>query len=328
MQSKDLEYNYVIVGSSGYYLVGYHDVINRPDVSYHKDYNTGFNSRFQRNIVRWNFSRVVNKFIDTPFKHYVFPRLFPFNFTNKKPLCFLFFANQLYLYKPAYIKYLKDKFPSARFVLYYQDLLSTYKKLDIEAERHLFDLIISYDYGDSEKYGIEFHPTPMSVVSVVENSSIEESDVYFCGYAKSRYRVVHQLYKQLTDSGLKCDFNLLHMPEGAERLEGINYITKGFDYMLNLQHVLKSKCILEVMQDGADGFTPRLWESIVYNRHLLTNNKLLFSSSFFQEKSMHMIGSEDCSNIRSWINEPITSEPSLVERLSPHYLLSFVESKL
>ena len=78
------------------------------------------------------------------------------------------------------------------------------------------------------------------------------------------------------------------------------------------------------MQVNADGYTPRLWESIIYDKHLLTNNYALQGSSFYKEKSMHQLS--DIENILSWINTPVNHTEDFKSSLSPINLLKYIDS--
>ena len=165
----------------------------------------------------------------------------------------------------------------------------------------------------------------MSNVEFGNDQICERYDVYFCGFAKTRYPIINNLYKKLTSQGLKCDFHLMNYPDNEDKVAGIHYNEAPFSYEKNIQHVLNSRCILEIMQENADGFTPRVWESIIYDRHLLTNNRSLFNSEFFNEKNMHFVESND---IMSWINESAESSFKEKNRLSPIHLLYFIDNLL
>ena len=328
MEEYKFKYNYVIIGAGGYYLNGYHDIMSLPNVSYHSSYADGFDSWLSRQVLRWNFSNVVNRHVCTPFSWYVYPRLYPLHFSDNRPLCFLFFGNTQYIYQTSYTEYLRKRYPQARLVLYMQDLVERYPQSMFEKVSPKMDLLLSYDKGDCHKYGMLFHPTPMSYVHIPDNLMLPPSDVYFCGYAKSRFPVVHRIYNELTSQGLTCDFNLLGMPDMAPRIDGIKYISQPFSYTENLQHVVKTKCILEVMQEGADGYTPRLWESIMYNRHLLTNNSTLKDSKYFHPNGMHEYGETGNIDVRPWLDMPISYDEEFKNSLSPVHLLQFIDQAL
>ena len=328
MDDLQLNYNYVVLGADGYYLAGYSDIIDLPNVKYYTDYYTGFNSLLSKKLVRLNFSRSVNKFLHTPLKHFVYPKLFPHNFNNDKPICYLFFAGWSYIFNSSYIEYLKKKEKNCRCVLYLQDLVSRNKYLEIDRVRTKMDLILSYDKGDCDKYGLLFHPTPMSKSSFLGSNYEKTTDFYFCGKAKGRYEIVHKLFKELTSRGYKCDFNIFEMPSGVELLSGINYPREQMEYKDNLLHVAKAKCVVEIMQDGADGFTPRLWESIMGDCHLLSNNHIIEKSRFNIPENIHIIRGDIEKMDFSWINHKAIYEDALKEELSPTNLLKYIDYQL
>lgn len=321
---NDLKYNYVIVGNGGYYLVGYHDIIHLPCVSYHKDYYDGFDSFVARQLVRLNLSPKVNKFIHSPFSHFVFPRLYPHHFRDNKPICYVFFV---YKYRIDYLQYLRKTYPNVKLVLYMQDIVARTKGQDLNTISEQFDLLLSYDKGDATVYEMEYYPTPMSYVPINPTRDLPNSDIYFCGKGKDRYALVHSIYEHCTKMGLICDFHITDMSLDTQKIEGIHY-NQPLSYIENLQHIANTKCILEIMQGGADGFTPRVWESIMYNKHLLTNNNNLEDSPYFYSQGHHNLESFENGSIIQWIKTDVAYPETLKQKISPINLLRFIDDKL
>ena len=86
-----LKYNYVIVGAGKYYLIGYRDIMQLDNVSFHETHKDGFNTWLEKKLLRLNFSHFVNSIIKTPFARYVYPKLFPHHFVDDKPfICWVF----------------------------------------------------------------------------------------------------------------------------------------------------------------------------------------------------------------------------------------------
>lgn len=321
-----MKYNYVIVGCGGYYSVGYHDVMSLDNVRYFSSMTEGVTSKLDLILQRITFSEQVNRFLSYPFASYTYSRLFPLQFKEDKPLVFLFFGNTQYLYQSTYLEYLRKQNPGVKFVLYLQDIVAINEKLNLEKFRKEFDLILSYDKGDCEKYGLVYHPTPYSIYPIPENPSIEPLDVFFCGKAKTRYRLIFDVYNRCKEKGLKCKFFITGVPDADRIISDDIVYDHPITYIENLQYVKKSKCILEVMQENADGYTPRLWESLVYDKHLLTNNRDLLNSCFNVDQSIHYFDKSSCK--LSWIDVPVSHSLSFKESLSPKHLLQLVESKL
>lgn len=302
--------------------------MNKEYARYFSSIYDGIESDLHHKLVNICYSKTVNRIVKHPFKNLVFPLLYPCKFDNNKTRCYLFFGNGLELINTFYADYLRKQHRGVKIVLFLQDLIKTYKNFDLNFLRKQTDLIISYDKQDADKYGLLYHPTPMSYVKVDEDDSIKESDFYFCGYAKTRYPVIHSLYCKLVDEGYNCDFNVFRLPENVAKVEGINYIKDMMNYEQNLQHVQKTKCIVEIMQDGAVGYTPRLWESIIYDKHLLTNNRLVLDSHFFNERYHHMWDKIDSILDTKWVTEPVTFSSEIKHQLSPTELLSYIDALL
>ena len=117
----------------------------------------------------------------------------------------------------------------------------------------------------------------------------------------------------------------MQFPEGEKRIDGIHYEGKNLSYEQNIQHVLNTKAVLEIMQEGADGFTPRVWESIIYDKHLLSNNASLHHSEYYNADFMHDIYD---ANVLQLVNMPVRYDSNHKNILSPTHLLKFIDELL
>jgi len=320
---KELNYNYIIAGGNGFYEVAYQDLMSLSNVSYFKSYIDGLPTKLQSIIARLNFNLTINKYIQTPFRQFVFPKIFRHNFGNEKPICFLFFENQFSVINTNYIGYLKHKYPSAKFVLYMQDIFSSLPYYNINSYRRKFDCIISYDKGDSIKYNLHYHPTPFSKIDISQLPFRDPVDIYFCGSAKNRFVQIFDAYRKCKNAGLTCRFFVTRVPREARIDEPDIIYDKPISYLENLSNVASCKCVLEIMQKNADGFTPRLWESIIYQKHLLTNNFFLKKTKYGLIDSIHYT---DEDLLLNWINSPVECEKDVIEEKSPIRFLEFVDN--
>jgi len=53
------------------------------------------------------------------------------------------------------------------------------------------------------------------------------------------------------------------------------YLDKFMPYEENLEYIKRSKCLLEIMQEGGNGYILRTCEAVAYNKKIITNNKIL-----------------------------------------------------
>ena len=280
---------------------------------------------FIRLMTRLTFSAKVNRLVPYPLRHFTFPSLLSIHFTDNRPLCFIFFGLNSFLFQSPYYDYLRKQYPHAKYILYLQDIIARNTQLDMSLAKKQFDCILSYDKGDCQQYDLIYHPTPYSSFDIPKEESVQKSDVFFCGKGKDRYPLIHSIYEQCIQKGLQCDFHITDMPKSAKRINGICY-NKPLTYIDNLKHITRTKCILEIMQFGADGFTPRLWEALFYNKHLLTNNHTIVRSPYYDKKQTHIIDN-DLSDITEWIDTEVASiTPSMQDNLSPVQLIRHIES--
>ncbi len=180
------------------------------------------------------------------------------------------------------INSLRKKYKNSKFVLFFSDLIKTKLTDDefFEASK-LFDMILSFDYNDCENYNLVYNPLVYSAPKELENVE-EDIDVYFCGKAKDRLELILSTFKQLKEKGLNCKFFINGVPQDKrENIDGLVYLDKFMSYKDNLDYVKRSKCLLEVMQEGGNGYTLRTCEAVAYNKKLITNNYMLKNSDFY-----------------------------------------------
>lgn len=315
-------YNYVILGSGGFYQVAYGDLNRLDNVAYFEDDRVGFDGWTSKIRLRLCLNMFVNRYFKNPFKQFVYPRLFPCTFPENKPLCFIFFGCRYSLIESSYIQYLKSVFPDCRVVLYLQDIVASNSLFNIGRYREIFDMIISYDKEDSRKYHLLYFPTPYSNYQFSITDSEEKYDLYFCGKGKNRLGKILSVFQQAKNAGLKCKFFITEVNKRDQQyVDDIVYNTQ-ISYLENLRYLQNCKCIVEVMQDGAVGYSPRMWEAIMYDKHLLTNNSSVSQYQLYSDKFFHFISEKQCFD---WIDTDVEYSLQQKESLSPIHLLTFIE---
>ena len=122
-------------------------------------------------------------------------------------------------------------------------------------------------------------------ISICRNDSIPKSDVFFAGRAKNRLSMLIECYDHLTSIGQQCLFFILDAPVTEKKVrKGIIYANEPMSYRTMLEYIINSKCILDINQEGAIGFTSRFLEAIIYNKLLLTNTPSVRFHSLYNEK--------------------------------------------
>lgn len=331
------KYNYVILGSDwDLYKFAYSDLAAYGNVQYIAgSYPPA--ATLKGMLYRLHFNPSINRFCNLPFKRVWNHTYFKNTFKSEKPLCFLVFGNWVHL-EIDIIGYFKKQYPEAKFVWFLQDLISkqtlrfSRKRLDIDALKEQFDLVLSFDPQDCEVYGLIYHPLVFSscegLLPCVQQPN---SDVYLLGQAKNRLSDIFALYGKLKDCGLKIDMLLAGVaPEDRKYEDEIVYLNKNIAYAENLRHVLQTRCVLEVMQKGGIGFTQRVCEAVCLGRKLLTNNRHVQSEPFFNPAYMSVFTSAEDLDVKfiQDIKNTFEVDYQYKEQMSPVALLNFIEEYL
>ena len=256
-----------------------------------------FGPKILQKIFHYHWSCSLNQKICLPFKRIWFRKMYKQNFDNDLPIVFIYMAGSTIYYGKDFLKYIKNKNSKNKNVMLYADLLEKSKSNAHTLLKDLVDLEITYDLGESQKYGIEYFQK--ITYSKLIPEPIEpnfEFDVYFLGAAKDRLSKIHSAYQYFTQNGLRCKFVVAGVPKEKQTVQGIEY-TSGISYEQNLQYVVRSKGILEIMQGGSSDITMRAREAVAYRRKFITDCQLDLSKYFYknqlcQYKDFHEIDVE------------------------------------
>lgn len=291
-------------------------------------------NKFMKFLFQLQHSKTTNKHFHIPFKSIWFDTYFKNDFVDQsKPIVFIFNARWLeYDYMRRYAVWLRKKYPNCKLVANYWDIVATWEnEAKPDAIRDTFDMLVTYDKRDAEKYNMLFYPTFYAEANISRPNDKPETDVFFVGAAKNRMQKILDAYDRLEAAGLNCFFYVLNAsgPYRQER-KGILYVDndKMLPYEECIQYIQHTKCILEIMQDGAIGETLRVWEAITYGKMLLTNNaSFMTESKFYDPNYVCMIskdGDFDTQKIKDYECKP----NSLKEKILPENFLRYIADNL
>lgn len=237
-------------------------------------------------------SAKISKKINLPFKRLWYPYYFCDDFLEKKPLCIVLLNHQLPI---DYLRYLKNRYPDCKIVMLHRDFLCVSQRANPQLPQNpILDLEMTYDEGESKKYGFpHFSEFESKIDVIIENNF--ESDVFFAGKAKDRLPAILNAYKKITESGLKTYFFLTGVPEEQQiKMPGIEYAKRFMSYREMLYHTVNTRCVLETVQGGGqEGYTSRFLESVIYGKKLITNHSYIKQSKFYDPTKIQLVNNMD-----------------------------------
>lgn len=252
-----------------------------------------------------HFSFFLNKKINIPFKNIwdAYYSLNEINFDQNKKYCIIFLDNSISRISIKYLKKMKQK----HNLTYILMNLNTIDKKENIIKRYFYivDLKVTFDYQDSIKYNILFYPNIFSKITCNDITNSDDIyDIIFVGNAKDRLKVIHNIYEVLNKK-----FNVKFYVNGVKKkdkiYQGIIY-NKWLTYKEIYYLTMHSKAILEVVDENQKGYTLRTFESICYNKHLITNNKFIIQSSFYNDQYIHIY--QDANDLKGIYNTTINQK--------------------
>lgn len=290
------KYNYVLFNSQdgatwkdfpdGYYSICAEE-LNHFDGTKSVSAPLDYCNRVVRFIFSAHCSPALAQKINLPFKKLWYPLYFKNDFKETKPICFLLLNRH---YPPSYLDYLKQTYPDCKIVLLHRDLLKVCKRMSPWLLNNPnIDLHMTYDKGESEEYGFPYFSEFESKIDI-PNLNKPECDVYFAGKAKDRLPILLDVFKKLTSFGLNCKFYLTGVPKDLQvALPGIEYSERFMTYREMVHHTVNTRFVLEINQGGANGYTSRFLEAVMYNKKLITNNYFIRQSKFYDPNKILII---------------------------------------
>ena len=278
----------------------------------------------------WDFCNRVERHLPIPMTRMWYSRYFKNPFSDQCPLCFILFGSYCSV---AYIRYLKRRYPQVRFVKIHRDLIERWRRnasqFTEDVCRELFDLRFSYDEEDAKKYNAISFREFESKIEIPIDKDCPLSDVYFAGVAKDRLPRLMEAYRIFTSAGLRCSYYLTGVPQ-KDRIPfpGITYADKPMAYREMLYRTVNSRCVLEINQGGAVGYTSRFLEAVMYNKKLITDNVTIRNTKFYDPRYIQCV--DDVRDIRP---EFVTEDAGTVDyhydnEFSPIHLIEQIDEAL
>ncbi|YCH22224.1 hypothetical protein M1D96_01505 [Pseudomonas sp. D1-3] len=220
--------------------------------------------------------------------------------------------------------YIIELFPGAK-VLLVRDLVSS---KFIERWASVFDAIYSFDREQCEKLGMtylpQFFPMGHSHVSALTGSSNAlTARALFIGREKGRGEILLRLADVLTQCGCDLDFRILVDEAFPDKTK--HHITQLVDYRESLEASLKANVLVEINQAGQSGFTLRTLEAAYFGKKLVTNNKAVYESVFYDPSNVYVFDENqpmDLAEIKAFLSRQVRPVPlSVIYECSPEHML-------
>ena len=233
----------------------------------------------------------------------------------KKSCCFFYedWQNRLEQYSVIIIYAYRNNFDLIKYVSSrkhdYQKVIIWYwnpviRCIHPDKIRHLGCELWSFDPLDCQRYNLHFNTTYYFKELELPSNSMRHRSVFFCGLDKGRKEKLDEIQQKLNIMGLTSYFHVVDEKKSvAQRLPLLSYQ----EY---LEYLSVSDAVLDVLQDGQEGMTLRVMEALFLKKKLITTQKNLLKADFYHPDNIFIIGMDNWSQIKEFMNRPIYSIPN------------------
>lgn len=187
------------------------------------------------------------------------------------------------------IKYVREKFPQKRIILWYRNPVKKTVKIDPSVEKYCE--IWSFDKSDCDEFGLKYNPQfCMRRGDYVERE--KKIDAYFVGGDKGRVEILNDVKRMLVNAGAKTKFDIV----------GVN--SERISYKKVIENISHASIIVDIQCDDQTGFTLRPIESLLYDKKLITNNKNIKKEPFYNESNIFIYGEDQETKLVEFMESP------------------------
>lgn len=207
-------------------------------------------------------------------------------------------------------KYIKSIYPSMRIIVWFRNSVS--HTINPQHFNKAICEVWSFDLDDCRKYGLQYNPQFYYKSSDIGNNKALDFDVFFIGRDKGRLQLILDIEKILKEQGLQTKFCI------------VGYNCSYMSYPEILEHISRSRAILDIQGSWQKGITLRPLEALFYKKKLITNSKEVENSDFYNSENIKVVGNlDDLKGITGFLDSQYAEiESEIVDKYEYHSWLS------
>ncbi len=206
------------------------------------------------------------------------------------------------------------KIKSKKMVAYQWDGMSRFP--EVAETIDFFDDFYVFDESDIEKNSKKLNLTTNFYFDCYHSLFQKQTiyDVYFIGTYDSRINDLISICEKLSVLGLKLNILLATSPKKhLMQYKYIKYIKKPLTYYENLELLSQSKIIIDLAHKNLHtGLSFRAFESVGYDKKLITTNKLIKSFDFYNPQNFFVFD-DDRTDLIEFVKSEYISIPKTIK---------------
>ncbi|WP_396199442.1 hypothetical protein [Flavobacterium sp.] len=206
------------------------------------------------------------------------------------------------------------KIKSKKMIAYQWDGMSRFPEVTETID--FFDEFYVFDKNDIESNSKKLTYTTNFYFDCYNNLFKNEIiyDVYFIGSYDSRTQDLLRICSELESMGLKINVLLATSPKKhLKKYKFITYLKKSLTYYENLEILSRSKIIIDLAhKDLHTGLSFRAFESVGYDKKMITTNKTIKSMDFYNPQNIFVFD-DDRTDLIEFVKSDYISIPETIK---------------
>ena len=146
---------------------------------------------------------------------------------------------------------------------------------------------------------------------LTENVLTTKWDGLFIGQDKGRREMLYKVASLYRKNRLQSRIILVN---NRKALFSRRY-SWHIDYNVVCKNVQASNSVIEILQEGQEGISLRAFESMFYEKKLVTNNQHIVNYDFYNSHNIFILGKDDESGFKAFIQSPyVKLSDAIVEK--------------
>lgn len=168
----------------------------------------------------------------------------------------------------------------------------------------------TFSKADALKFNFQYVGSFYFKVSNAQTLQKSMYDGLFIGQDKGR----RMLLEKVSNLYTKNDFiSKIILVDNRKAL-----FDKRYSHRLNYDHVCalaqKSKTIIEILQEGQEGVSLRVFEALFYHKKLVTNNRSIVNYDIYNSQNIFILGVDDENRFKDFVCSPFAEiDKSIVD---------------
>lgn len=268
-------------------------------------------TKLLRKSIKLFYSWRINCKFRVPFRRILYKGILKsLNIKSGDEVKIIFYDRSRASYDFSFIKYLRKKIPNVKIGYLFSDIVAKSGAQTfgiVNSLNKYYDKVFSFDKKDAEKYDFDYSYLIYDR-NILDNSNFDvQNDVFLVAQAKNRLQDLLKVCDKCFLLGLKTDFAINKIPEDKLVLVGQRkiQINEFIPYNEVVSRLLRSKCIIDIMQQGSVGITLNIVEAVVFNKKSISNNLELINEPFYDPTRILVFNDE--ADIKAFLDTPMKS---------------------